>query len=108
MKVVELGAGTGFLSLFCAKWLPVERAVATDCDEGLIGNIASCVKLNQLDGTGKIVSGIWSWGEALSLEHERERGFDVALGADLVCCLLFPIYYIHHACTVSCSEMLTV
>ena len=86
-KIVELGAGTGFLSLFCAKCLPVERVVATDCDEGLVANIASCAKLNQLDGAGKIVPGIWRWGEELLLKDERERGFDVALGADLVCCL---------------------
>lgn len=91
-RVVELGAGTGFLSLFCAKWLPVERVVATDCEEGLVANIARCVQLNELDGTGRIVPGIWTWGETLSLEDENQRRVDVAFGADLVCCLHLAPY----------------
>lgn len=95
-RVIELGAGTGFLSMFCAKYLGVQSMVATDRELGLIQNIRDCMRRNELD-PAIFHPAIWEWGTRLSLtqcEQEDEGdaavsgsgdlAFDVALGADLV------------------------
>ncbi|GAA8648837.1 hypothetical protein KYTH83_14950 [Helicobacter pylori] len=95
-RVIELGAGTGFLSMFCAKYLGVQSMVATDRELGLIQNIRDCMRRNELD-PAIFHASIWAWGTRLSLtqcEPEDEGdaavsgsgdlAFDVALGADLV------------------------
>ncbi|RMJ23818.1 hypothetical protein PHISP_05312 [Aspergillus sp. HF37] len=86
-RVVELGAGTGFLSLFCARHLAVQSVVATDCEDALVHNIGRCVELNRLDAS-RIVPAVWGWGTALEAPGAGSRelglGFDVALGADLI------------------------
>jgi len=88
-RVIELGAGTGFLSMFCAKHLGVESIVVTDREPSLISSIQDCVARNQLD-PGRIKPAIWEWGNPLDdsqfgdIESGRPRQFDVALGADLV------------------------
>ncbi|KAK9642977.1 hypothetical protein V6Z96_008821 [Aspergillus fumigatus] len=95
-RVIELGAGTGFLSMFCAKYLGVQSMVATDRELGLIQNIRDCMRRNELD-PAIFHPSIWEWGTRLSLtqcEPEDEGdaavsgsgdlAFDVALGADLV------------------------
>ncbi|GIK04096.1 hypothetical protein Aspvir_008171 [Aspergillus viridinutans] len=100
-RVIELGAGTGFLSMFCAKHLGVQSVVATDREPALIENIRDCMRRNELD-PAVFHSAIWEWGTPLSLtQSEPEEGegdaaqtaavsgngdlaFDVALGADLI------------------------
>ncbi|KAJ5573134.1 hypothetical protein N7450_010118 [Penicillium hetheringtonii] len=85
-RVIELGAGTGFLSLFCAKYLGA-NVVATDREQFLIDNMNTCVALNSenLSPEGKIpmYAGIWDWGTKLQGEGIGEE-FDVAIGADLI------------------------
>ena len=85
-KVIELGAGTGFLSLFCAKYLGVDHVVVTDREQTLINSIQDSVHRNQLDHT-TICPAIWEWGT--SLECCPSESFDIALGADLVRELLY-------------------
>ena len=100
-RVIELGAGTGFLSMFCAKHLDVQSVVATDREPALIENIRDCMRRNELD-PAVFHPAIWEWGTPLSLTHDGEGkgegdaaetaavlgngdlAFDVALGADLV------------------------
>ena len=104
-RVLELGAGTGFLSLFCVRHLGVKGVVATDRELALIDNMRECVRLNQLQNQGSAVPGqdglesesipmypaVWEWGTPLEkteklsafVEGDGLR-FDVALGADLV------------------------
>jgi hypothetical protein len=96
-RVIELGAGTGFLSLVCARHLGVHSVVVTDREPALIDNIRGCVKHN-LNGRESIpiYPAVWEWGNPLAKEgnlaglgsDEGEEGtglrFDVALGADLV------------------------
>lgn len=96
-RVIELGAGTGFLSLFCARHLGVRGVVATDREPVLIQNMRECVRLNQgLDGDETnalpMYPAVWNWGTPLEqteamgpLLEEDQLCFDVALGADLVC-----------------------
>lgn len=92
-RVVELGAGTGFLSLFCARHLGVKGVVATDREPALIENIRDAMRLNQSDVDSEpipIYPAVWEWGmplehtEMLSLTEGEGSRFDVALGADLV------------------------
>ncbi|KAF7122809.1 hypothetical protein CNMCM5793_000919 [Aspergillus hiratsukae] len=103
-RVIELGAGTGFLSMFCAKHLGVRNVVATDREPALIENIRDCMRRNALDA-GVFQPAIWEWGTPLSLTQSQPEGegegedeaaqtvavsanadlaFDVALGADLI------------------------
>jgi Predicted methyltransferase len=87
-RVIELGAGTGFLSLYCAKYLNVESVLVTDCEPALITNIQDCVGRNELEGV-RLWPAIWEWGSNLeearkNQEPEELWYFDVALGTDLV------------------------
>lgn len=93
-RVIELGAGTGFLSLFLARHLGVRGVVASDREITLIDNMKRCVPLNQVSEADKplpFYPVVWDWGTPL--EHTEDMGefledgrieFDVALGADLV------------------------
>lgn len=104
-RVIELGAGTGFLSLVCARHLGVRSVVVTDREPALIDNIRDCVRHN-LNGRESIpiYPAVWEWGTPLVREgdlaglasDEGEEGtglrFDVALGADLVGVFLWAVY----------------
>jgi predicted nicotinamide N-methyase len=104
-RVIELGAGTGFLSMFCTKYLGVRSVVATDREPALIENIRDCMRRNELQ-PAVFQAAVWEWGTPLSLTHSQSEhsegegegeaaqtaavsanadlAFDVALGADLV------------------------
>lgn len=93
-RVLELGAGTGFLSFLCAKHLGAEKVTVTDREPALIEQINDCIGKNGLDSK-KIQAGIWEWGMPLRIsplfeegKEETRSGFDIAIGADLVC---FPL-----------------
>ncbi|CAI7655103.1 unnamed protein product [Penicillium pancosmium] len=85
-RVIELGAGTGFLSLFCAKHLGARAVVATDREPFLIDNMRACVGVNTRekeigeDGEDSRVArtipmypAIWDWGTKLE-KVENEDG----------------------------------
>lgn len=93
-RVIELGAGTGFLSLFCARHLGAKGVVVSDREPALIENIRGCVPFNQ-NGPDTdpipIYPAVWEWGTPLQRTEEMDvfvaddkLKFDVALGADLV------------------------
>ncbi|KAL1878365.1 hypothetical protein Plec18167_004437 [Paecilomyces lecythidis] len=87
-RVIELGAGTGFLSLYSAKYLNVQSVLVTDREPALITNIQDCVSRNGLERT-KIWPAIWEWGSSLEEPSRGEESgqpwrFDIALGADLI------------------------
>ena len=79
-RILELGAGTGFLSLFIAKHLSPEVVVATDREPALIESITDCAQKNRLR-EGVLLPGLWEWGTSSSF---GDMEFDIALGADLV------------------------
>ncbi|CAG7917349.1 unnamed protein product [Penicillium olsonii] len=89
-RVIELGAGTGFLALFCARHLGVQSVVVTDREPFLIDNINACIRYNQNgEKPIPIYPAVWEWGTSLDRTGELdgvEGGlkFDVALGADLI------------------------
>ena len=85
-RVIELGAGTGFLSMFCAKHLGAGPVVATDCKEALLDGIRDCVSRNGIPGA--VFPALWEWGQAppsssdgIQLESNK---FDIGIGADLI------------------------
>ena len=91
--VLELGAGTGFLSILSAKHLGATRVIATDGDPGVVESLDNNLFLNGLEGTQRAHSEVLKWGRSLlgtTIEEEMgEHPFDVVLGADLVLRAIF-------------------
>jgi protein-lysine N-methyltransferase EEF2KMT len=88
-RVLELGSGTGFLSILCAKHLGSMQVLATDGDPNVVEMLETNFFLNGLDGDREHVeASVLKWGWALMggvLETRGEiRTWDVALGADVV------------------------
>lgn len=87
-NVVELGAGTGLVSMYCAKHLHANKVLATDREPALISNIQHCISQNKLDP--QIIDACaWEWGSRLHIAShagtDMPYPLDIALGADLVC-----------------------
>ncbi|KAI9777528.1 MAG: hypothetical protein M1839_008822 [Geoglossum umbratile] len=87
-RVIELGAGTGFLSILCAKYLGARRVLATDGDPGVVEALEANFFLNGLDNNpDRVRASVLKWGWALMggmLEDQEEsHRWDVALGADV-------------------------
>ena len=79
-SVLELGAGTGFLSILCAKYLSAKSVIATDGDESVVEAIKTNAKLNSVEVEAKK---LW-WGTGLN-ETGLGSSYDVVVGADIVC-----------------------
>lgn len=86
--VLELGAGSGFLSIFCAKHLGAKSVMATDGDETVVDALKTNIFLNGLEGSGKIDSCVLRWGRTLTgtaLEEQfEEHPLDLVMAADVV------------------------
>jgi predicted nicotinamide N-methyase len=89
-NVFELGAGTGMLSILCAKHLGVAGIVATDGDEAVVDAIKTNVFLNGLDESslGSVGTAALRWGRPVErTTFAEDYGMevpDVLLGADVV------------------------
>lgn len=89
-RVLELGAGTGFVSLLCKKHLNAESMLMTDGNEKLVELFNStCLKANKLaddddDDPPRIQGKVWEWGTPLSQDEGSPEQFDIAIGADVV------------------------
>ena len=85
--ILELGAGTGYLSVLCAKYLASAHVVATDGSDEVVNNFADNFFLNGLQDSARICAMDVKWGHALvGTEEERwngDRPVDVVLGADI-------------------------
>ncbi|KAF2678220.1 hypothetical protein K458DRAFT_464154 [Lentithecium fluviatile CBS 122367] len=90
-KVLELGAGTGMLSIFCAKYLNISGIVATDGNEAVVDAIKTNSFLNGLDTddlsrtTVRTAALKWGWPIiAATFSEDYGMGLpDVVLGADV-------------------------
>ncbi|KAL5379155.1 hypothetical protein DPSP01_008604 [Paraphaeosphaeria sporulosa] len=87
-RVLELGAGTGMLSILCAKHLGVSGIVSTDGDEAVVDAIKTNVFLNELDASRITVNtAALKWGRPLNgstfLEDYGMDVPEVLLGADV-------------------------
>ena len=87
-SVIELGAGTGFLSILCAKHLEAKHVTATDGDEGVVEALKENLFLNDLDDEQKVLTSVLRWGRGLKgtwVEEDCEASpYDVVVGADIV------------------------
>lgn len=86
-RLLELGAGTGYVSILCAKYLEAEHVIATDGSDDVVNNMPDNFFLNELQGSDNIVSMPLNWGWALVGTEEDlwngGRALDVVLGADI-------------------------
>ncbi|ATY66297.1 Methyltransferase-16, putative [Cordyceps militaris] len=87
-RVLELGTGTGYLSLLCARHLGSSHVVASDGSDDVLGNLPNNFFLNGLqDASAQIAAMKLIWGHALvggeELRWNGGRAVDVVLGADI-------------------------
>lgn len=87
-NVIELGAGTGLLSILCAKFLGAASVMATDGSLEVIKDLEANIELNDLGGSSKIDTAVLPWGHSLLgrlSEYHRDKGsFELVIGADIV------------------------
>lgn len=87
-NIIELGAGTGFLSILCAKHLGAKYVLATDGSGAVVNDLESNIFLNGLGGAEIINAGILNWGHMLNDEilkgGDENRSYDLIVGADVV------------------------
>lgn len=84
-NVLELGAGTGLLSIMCAGCLAAKHVYATDGDDGVVEALKENAAINHLPNIS--IGSLW-WGRALQgawfWEETKLNGLDLVLGADVV------------------------
>lgn len=93
-RVFELGAGTGMLSVLCAKHLGVAGIVATDGDEAVVDAIKTNLFLNGLDvdvddeSGCRVRTAALKWGYPVdATTFSEDYGMevpDIVIGADVV------------------------
>ncbi|KAI9162941.1 Protein-lysine N-methyltransferase EFM3 [Paramyrothecium foliicola] len=85
--VLELGAGTGYLSILCAKFLSSANVIASDGSDDVINNLPDNFFLNELQDSTVITPMDVKWGYALMGTEEEQwnggRPVDIVLGADI-------------------------
>ncbi|RYP23354.1 hypothetical protein DL767_008850 [Monosporascus sp. MG133] len=85
--ILELGAGTGFLSILCAKHLQASHVTTTDGDESVVEALKENIVLNGLRSDQHVVARTLSWGvnlEATWVKQDcKARPYDVVIGADI-------------------------
>ncbi|KAI7786398.1 hypothetical protein LA080_003639 [Diaporthe eres] len=92
-RVLELGAGTGYLSILCAKMLAAAHVTASDGSEEVVEKLADNFALNGLEwdynvsGSARLSPKLLKWGHALVGTEEPEwnggRKIDLVIGADV-------------------------
>ncbi|KAF4996611.1 hypothetical protein FDECE_12348 [Fusarium decemcellulare] len=86
-RILELGAGTGFLSILCANILGSGHVIASDGSDDVINNLPENLFLNNLQDSTSVVPMEVKWGHALlGTEEDKWNGgrtVDVVLGADI-------------------------
>lgn len=86
-RVLELGTGTGFLSVLCARYLSATHVLASDGSDDVISNLPENLFLNGLQGLPLVSPMDLKWGHALVGTEEASwnggRPVDVVIGADV-------------------------
>ncbi|KAL9045590.1 MAG: hypothetical protein Q9214_001389 [Letrouitia sp. 1 TL-2023] len=87
-SILELGAGLGFLSIFCVQHLGAKSALITDGNGELVKDSKENIRINGLGDSGKINSAVLTWGDKLGSNTDGGNGgsfcYDLVLGADMV------------------------
>lgn len=86
-SILELGAGTGYVSIMCAKHLGASHVIATDGSDDVVAGLSANFELNGLQDGPRIEGRELWWGRPLlGGEHppwDSGHTIDVALGADV-------------------------
>lgn len=86
-RVLELGAGTGYLSILCAKYLQSAHVIATDGSEDVVAALPENFFLNGLQDSSAIQPMELKWGHALlgteDAKWNEGRPLDIVIGADI-------------------------
>jgi len=86
-SILELGTGTGYLSILCAKYLLASQVLATDGYEDVVSNLSTNFFLNDLQDNPKIEGKELRWGHALvGSEHPKwnaGRDVDLVIASDV-------------------------
>ena len=86
-SILELGAGTGYLSILCSKHLGASHILATDGSDDVVSDFSTNFYLNGLQDSSLIEGKELKWGQALlGSEHPQwnlGRQIDLVLGADV-------------------------
>ncbi|KAF4946581.1 hypothetical protein FSARC_14169 [Fusarium sarcochroum] len=86
-RILELGAGTGYLSILCANFLGSQHVLASDGSDDVINNLPDNLFLNNLQDSTRVAPMDVKWGYALMGTEEETwnggRPVDVVLGADI-------------------------
>ena len=85
-RVLELGCGTGFLSVLCSKILHAADILATDGDHALVDQARENLFLNGVPLGAEVNLQAFRWGDELDiiLDDSGQKQWEVVLGADLV------------------------
>lgn len=86
-RILELGAGTGYLAILCGKFLGADHVIASDGSDDVINNLPESLFLNELQEGRKILPMDLKWGHALVGTEDQEWNMgevvDVVIGADI-------------------------
>ncbi|RYP45853.1 hypothetical protein DL768_007849 [Monosporascus sp. mg162] len=86
-RMLELGAGTGYLSILCAKFLEATQVIASDGSDDVVANLPDNFFVSGLQDSERITAMDLKWGYGLVGTEEAEwnggRPVDVVLGADI-------------------------
>ncbi|KAI1099277.1 putative methyltransferase-domain-containing protein [Jackrogersella minutella] len=86
-NILELGAGTGFLTILSAKHLHANHVTTTDGDGGVIESLKENLELNAVDDQRKVRAETLTWGSDLRgtwVEDDCDTyPYDVVVGADI-------------------------
>jgi len=85
--ILELGTGTGYLSILCAKYLQASHVLATDGAEDVVSSLPTNFYLNDLQDNSTIEGKELRWGHALvGSEHPKwnaGRQIDLVVASDV-------------------------
>jgi predicted nicotinamide N-methyase len=86
-RILELGAGTGYISILCSKYLGAARVIASDGSDDVLNHLPENFFLNDLQHQDNLSVLDLKWGHALvGTEEEKWIGgatVDIVLGADI-------------------------
>jgi protein-lysine N-methyltransferase EEF2KMT len=86
-SILELGAGTGYVSIMCAKFLGAKHVIASDGSYDVVANMPENFYLNGLEGSDALSVMDLKWGHALLGTEEEQwnggRDVNLVLGADV-------------------------
>ena len=86
-RILELGTGTGYLSILCAKLLGATHVLASDGSSDVINNLPASLDINGLQESRNIVPLELTWGQPIpgTMDQAWSGGhsIDLVLGADI-------------------------